>query len=852
MRWARTLGVAALAVGLGASTASGYYHFWRLTDDGRQLPERFDQAALLDGAVRFYLSAEQRPRLESNDSFEGVVSQVRQALAAWDAAPTSSLRVGFGGVLDGPLNGSTPAGEIIFAELPPGVIGFGGPVMRGEPRDGFVPILRSQVIISENLVDRSRPRQSFSEAFFNALVHEIGHALGLQHTLSGSAMSMEATRWTTRAQPLGPDDLAGLSVLYPTDDFVELTGGLGGRVTFTDGSGVSMASVAAVGAGGQVITALTRSDGRYRIDGLQAGRYLVYVQPLPPATSNGLIGGLGPANIVLPTDSVGAALEVSAPFRAIFHGGSDQPDAAVPVAVRVGSAAAGIDFRVERRRDTPFTAITTFSFPGNGAPGVHPAFLNLSEEPGLLVATGGGLTEAVGSLRVEPLLRDIGVRTPRIYEFDDRFLRLDLEAAPFEPAGPLHLVFRLPDDFYVLPGAAQLTGQPAPVIHWIWPDYSRSDGALRVRGDGFDPGSAVYFDGLPALATEFDEIYNELVVVPPHGPPGHRAIVTVYNSDGQSSAFTLPDGNVVLEYPDAPKSRVRVSPSSAQPDSDLVVNLNGEFTTFEAGATTIGFGSSDIVTRAVEVLDGGRARAVVSVAAGAAPGDYSVSVVNGLETITLDGAFRVEEDAESRSTPQLRFGGLLNSATNTPDVSPGTLASLFGTNLALTDGAGVRVTFDGEPARILAATPEQINLQIPPNARPGTVEVRVYNGRAESAPMLADLSRAAPGLFPVMSSDAAAAGFSRPAAPGGIFELLATGLSGSSDAEGLGMGLTAVVGGIRTTPVVVSEVSGSPGLYSIRIRIPLRLSGRDAADVFVVVEGRQSNTITLPLAPAAS
>ena len=131
MRWARALGVAALAVGIGGSSASGYYHFWRSSADGKPLVERFDPSALLDGTVRFYVSAEQRPRLESNDSFEGVVSQVRQALAAWDAVPTSSLRVGFGGVLDGPLPGSTPAGEIIFAELPPGVIGFGGPVMRG-------------------------------------------------------------------------------------------------------------------------------------------------------------------------------------------------------------------------------------------------------------------------------------------------------------------------------------------------------------------------------------------------------------------------------------------------------------------------------------------------------------------------------------------------------------------------------------------------------------------------------------------------------------------------------------------------------------------------------------------------
>jgi hypothetical protein len=102
----------ALTVLLSAATpASGYYHFlhFRQTESGLVgVPERFDRAALVDGTVYFYVSSHQRPRLQANDSFDGLVSQVRQALATWDAVPTSSLRVGFGGVLDGPLEGSTP------------------------------------------------------------------------------------------------------------------------------------------------------------------------------------------------------------------------------------------------------------------------------------------------------------------------------------------------------------------------------------------------------------------------------------------------------------------------------------------------------------------------------------------------------------------------------------------------------------------------------------------------------------------------------------------------------------------------------------------------------------------------
>ena len=862
----RKFAIAVLFAVLAAGGLPGYYHFRHfLPSDGSAaeiltpVVEKFDLSALTDQTVYFFVSST-RPRTVANDSYEAMVSQIRQALSVWDSVPTSALRVAFGGVSDTPLPGASPAGEIIFAELPPGVIGLGGPVTRADPRDGALPILRSQVILSNDLTVGARPRPSFSEIFFTSLVHEIGHALGLQHTMTSSVMSTDVTRATTRALPLAPDDAAGLSVLYPNQSFFDFFGSLSGRVLTASGAPVHMASVVTVSSDGRVVSALTAPDGAYRIEGLSPGKHLVYVHPLPPATQD----GLGPANIVLPTDGTGQVIAASGPFRTIFHGATNRPAESTPVEVKPGIDHGGVDFRVDRIRAPALFNITTFSFPGNGAAAVHPAFLDVNRLSPFILATGPGLVENLPAVSLEVLGGDVRVSRPAVYPFDARFVLIRFGSTLFSPLTPKHLLFRLGSDIYVLPSAVRFTAQPAPVIHWITPGVG-PDGQLlwRVRGANFEPRSTVYFDGLPAHTVGFDPLLSEIWIRPPEGPSGRAAVVTVYNSDGQSSAFTLPDGNVLFPFPARAAPMIEVSPRSSRPDHDLIVTVEGFNTNFVSGGTVVGFGSSDIVAREVLVVSPTRIEVVATIRPEAAPGSYVLSVIGGLEVIALRDAFRVEEGAtEPEPRPSVRYRSLVNSATMSPDLSPGVLATLLGAHLTaaptMANANLPRVTLDGQLCRILSATPDRIDLQVPFTVDLGPAVLKVENELGTSDPMLVDIQRASPGLFGVADAAGNAISEKNPAHPGRPLILRATGLGrpganiadNPDDVASLSRPPLVLLNQQRLAPTAIRSVSGFSGLYEIRFSLPTLLTAQSPA-VALLAEGRRSNSLRLVVAPPA-
>src|ERR1051326_2112419 len=280
----------AAALALFTGTGSAYYYFVHYSNrTGPFFPavEKFDLNTLQNNTVYFYVSDSGPSAMPAGDSFQAILSEIRQAALEWNNISSSTLRLAYGGLYNAGAGQVNSGITVDFtADLPPGVLALGGPVTYAGGSNGqFVPILRSTIRVPSDL---SRPQTacsnapcpSYSEYFYTTMVHEFGHTIGLQHTFTSDVMSTYITSAATKSLPLAIDDVVGVSLLYPAPGFTALMGNITGRVTLNN-AGVSMASVVAISTSNQAISTLTNPDGTYNLT-LPPGAYQVYVHPIPP------------------------------------------------------------------------------------------------------------------------------------------------------------------------------------------------------------------------------------------------------------------------------------------------------------------------------------------------------------------------------------------------------------------------------------------------------------------------------------------------------------------------------------------------------------------------------------------
>lgn len=217
---------------------------------------------------------------------------------------------------------------------------------------------------------------------------------------------------------------------------------------------------------------------------------------------------------------------------------------------------------------------------------------------------------------------------------------------------------------------------------------------------------------------------------------------------------------------------------------------------------------------------------------------------------------------------------VLNAATGTAAVSPGSIATLFGTNLADATAAaalgpnsgplpqvlgGVTLVCSGRLLPLLYVSPQQINFVMASGLDPGSQKLEVHR---QSGPILTvgfTVDHVAPGLFAVVHADGTPVTAASPAGSGEWLIVLGTGFgtyqsplpdgfpAPDDPPDPLVESLQVLLGGQPVTPDFVGAAAGLIGIAEARFRLPAGFGAGNSVDLAVTIGDATSNTLSVPV-----
>lgn len=755
----RALRMAALLTAL-SSIASGYYHFVYFpshTGPFNPINLQFDLTQLSNNTVYYFISDQGPNVFVPGDSFTAVISELQLAAQAWNNVPSSQIKLAYGGMENAATQQSTPGIDVIFSDnnIAPGIlaqtkvttyanVSF---INSGTP---FLPILRSQIQLRKNLTVTSPQQASFYDSSFTTMAHEFGHALGLQHTLTSACMSTYVTRSTTKSMPLGADDVAGISLLYPTPGYLATTGSISGRVTL-NGNGVNLASVVAISpVTGVAISNLTNPDGTYRIDAIPPGPfgnyYLVYVHPLPPAQP----GEAGPDAIVLPVDATQNPFFANTGFVTQFSPGTRDWTQAGQVFVNASSTQV-VNFNVQGSAGPAISGLELWGFL-NGVLEASPmlpvnasynlAFCAPGTTNGSNQLAPGLSVSVIGSGSTAPA--QIIPNYTKFYGFGNEcslpFVLTGVWTQVVQSTTPVALAVNVNSDLYVLPAAFFVVPSGPPTLtNLVTGVDPNGNGLLTVSGASLSPATTFVFDGSPA--TSVANADGSFTLSAPPAPGLYSSSIEVLNPDGQTSGQANPFGTPVqytYNYVN-PAVISSVSLTSLTPGTDTMIQITGSNTNFLSGQTTVGFGTSDIVVKQVFVSSPTLLVVNVSVNPNAPLTSTTLTVTTGLQTATQTLGMQIVSPNPGQIS---MHAPIANAVTGLAGVPAGGTAMINGSNLPQ-NLTGWILTIGGQLAP-MAYSNGQLQATVPSGIAPGPAIVQLISPTGASIPSLVMKVDAAP------------------------------------------------------------------------------------------------------------
>lgn len=652
-RWTARIAVFAIAALLLTNTSWAYYYYTYFNSTSppyTPIVARFDLNTLNNNTVPFFLSSAGPSVMYPGDSVAGILSQINAAANVWNGVNSSSIRLAYGGFYNPGATESAPGIQIEFSDdIPPGLLAVSIPtIVGGFAKDSsgntFLPIYLSLMELPTNLPDYFNG-PSYSEEFFVTLVHEFGHTLGLQHTLASGVMSTYTTTASTKADPLGADDIAGISLLYPAGNYLSTVGSISGTVTM-NGAGVNLASVVAITPNTQAITTLTNPDGTFQLNGIPTGvkgagiDYYVYVHPLPAPVE----GESGPDNIYLPKNSNGDYLAANTGFATLFYPGTQDYSAASLVKVTPGAYGTPVSFSVNPVSSPGVSSVRTYSYLDStyviGSPVLYGSKTTLAANGVDLLEGNNSNNVLTPGLGVGLLGSGAQVNNVRPYPPGNPYIAIDVMPAVTSEAGsarlPMHLLFSTPGNLYILPSGFSVVDALPPTITAVGPAVDpNGNPAVQITGTQFTSNTQVWFDG--QAGTVQSQTNTTLIVTPPPAPAGYTAAVVALNTDGQSS-LSLNATAPTYTYTSGPSfvaptgASVTVSPSVIPAGGQVTVQVIGSNTNFIQGVTTVGFGTSDVQVNQVSVTDA--THMTVTVTPNVSISSANITITTGLDMIS--------------------------------------------------------------------------------------------------------------------------------------------------------------------------------------------------------------------------
>ena len=507
----------------------------------------------------------------------------------------------------------------------------------------------------------------------------------------------------------------------------------------------------------------------------------------------------------------------------------------------------------------------------------------------------------VGRADAQPAIWALGLRNPWRFSFDratgDMFIgdvgQNAVEEVSFQPAGVGGLNYgwrRMEGSACFNPTSACNDGSlTLPIL-----DYGHAaqrcggsvTGGYRYRGPDFPQLNGIYFFGDFCTGSLYAGVEDggQWTLV---GPRATGFSISTFGEDEQGELYLADYANGVIyaistDSPapvlsslspaalvaGAPDMTLTVVGSAFVPDS--VVRWNDE-------------------PRPTVFLDNSRLQAAVSAADIAGPGTATVAVVNPSPGGGISAPLLLIIEAPPNLSPNINSGGVVNAASFTAGqgLAPGTIASVFGVDLALRPEAaigeplpvslgGSNLLFNGSiPVPQFFVSQTQSNIQIPWELVPGQeASLTARIGSRESPPTTVSILEFSPGLFSIDQSGAgqgailisgtsalaAPAGLrtgSRPVKRGEFLEIFATGLGAVTNTPPTGSGAladplsksitlpTLTIGGVPTEPLFAGLAPGFVGLYQVNAEVLPATPVSDSVALTLSVKEAVSNTVTI-------